>query len=368
MKTRFTKKIALLTAVVMLILTMVGCGSAPVAISFGSTEITANMFNYWMSTYKAVYLYSLLGTTTDNPQLWAMQFTEGITYGDYLGALAASDIATKAVCHELFAEYALELTDEDTKTIEDHIEKITTATGGKAQLNSALSAFGVNIDILRQINIFDAKVAKLQEHLYGEDGIQKATEEELDKFFKENYYRAKYIFISTKFEYERDENGEVLIDEEQGTYKTRELTSDEITAKKALAEELDQKVKDGEDFDALVLEHSMDLGLQTFTDGYYFMTTSAYVTQEIINEVASMSVGETKTVTNDNGTWIVRRYELEDKAYDEEMNAPLFSNFKASVNTIKLQELVASYSNALVIDPKVIASYPIGNCSPNFYY
>ncbi len=370
MKTRITKSIALLLTAVMLILSFAGCGSSsPIAISFGSTEFTANMFSYWMSTYKAALLYSMLGTTTDNPQFWTAQLSEGVTYGDYLGAMAATDIMSKAVCHELFSEYGLELTNEELNAIDARIDNLIQSVGSKAALNSVLSAYNVNIDILRDINIIDTKVSKVQEYLYGENGPEAATDDELKEFYNTNYYRAKYIFISTKFEYERDDNGAAILDEETSTYKTRELTEDEITEKKALIDQLQKDVAAGEDFDELVLEYSMDMGMQQFPGGYYFTTASTYVTPDVVTATTQMQIGDVKTITIDDGTFIIKRYELEPDAYKDETIAPfMFSNLTAQVNTIKLQTLVSSYSNSIVLDANVISSYPIAYCTPNFYY
>ena len=64
---RLTQILCLALAAVMLVMTLAGCGSeSPAAIIVGDVRISSNMFCYWMSRYKAMFLYAYFGTTTDN--------------------------------------------------------------------------------------------------------------------------------------------------------------------------------------------------------------------------------------------------------------------------------------------------------------
>ncbi len=367
---RVSKILALLLAMLMLVLAFAGCGAkSPTAISFGSTELTANMLSYWMSTYKAVFLYQVTGGTQDYPQIWTTELTEGITYDDYVSAMCVSELMVKAVCNELFSTYGLTITAEEENTLDERINKLVQQTGSKAALNSALSAFGINAEILREINEIDLKVSKVQEYLYGENGTEKATAEEIDKYYNENYYRTKYIYISTKYDYELDANGELILDEETGAYKTRELTASETTEKKAFAKQLEADIAAGEDFDKLVLEHSMDIGMQTFTDGYYFTMASTYIRPDIMAAVQELKVGETKTLESEDGVAIIKRYELQPKKYEDQEYVPyMFANISSTIGMTKLQELVSGYADTIVMNNAVIASYPVATATPNFYY
>ena len=366
----FAKRLALMLAALMLLLCFTGCGAkSPVAISFGATEFTANMYSYWLSTYKAAFLYSMTGQTTDNIQYWQMEIGEGVTYGDYLGAMAASEIMVKAVCHELFNTYGLALTAEEEAQLDDRIVTLEQKVGSRSALNSVLSAYGINADILREINEIDFKVQKLQQHLFGEGGEQAPTAEEIDAFYNQNYYRTKYIFLSTQFEYERDENGALILDEETQAYKTRELSASETKAKEELADDLDKRIAAGEDFDKLVLEYSMDTGMQKFSDGYYFTTASTFMTPDVMSAVMGMEIGAMKTIENDNGIFIIKRYELQSKKYDDTEYKPyMFADLAANVGTVKLQSMVSGYADSVVVNDTVIANYPFATVTPNFYY
>ena len=361
---------ALLLSIVMLILSAVGCGAtSPTAISFGDIEISANEYCYWMTRYKAMFLYSYFGLTTDNAQIWTSEFAEGVTVGDFLQTVALSNIMSNAICLKLFDDYGLKLTTEQQNTIDQNINTKIQAAGSKSALNTALSAYNVNVDILRDIYENETKISTLQDYLYGENGIEKATDEEIDTYYKDNYYRCKHILIRTDVKYELDENGEPIVDEETGTYKTVDLTDEEIESQKALAEDLEKRVAAGEDFDALVVQYSEDTGMQHFTDGYYINSACTFLPTEVVSAVLEMNVGDVKTVESDYGIHIVKKYDLIDGAYNDENYGPyMFGDLAATVNSIKMQELLSQYTNLVVVNEEIVADYPLALCTPNFYY
>ncbi len=364
-----TRLAALILAVVMIVCAFAGCGKEAVAaITFRDTVITENEFIYWMSTYKGIFLKTL-GSTTDNPAFWSAQMAEGVTYGDYFDALAQSSIMSNAVALQLFGEYGLTLTKEEINSVDTAINSLITSVGGRSTLNSYLVAYGINIDILRDIKLDTLKAAKLQNHLYGENGIYAATEEELDAYYKENYYRAKYIVISKDMDYILDEKGERILDTETGSYLTRDLTEAEVEEKKELAKDLELRITSGEDFETLMKEYTMDTRLLGFEDGYYFTSSATFVENAVKQAVATMAFDEVKAIETELGWYIIKRYELREDAWKDEAYAPyMFTDLAASVNTVKMQEAFGGFSDEIITNDMVIDSYTIANCTANFYY
>lgn len=361
--------IAGLIALLMVISLFTGCGVTTKAMSFGKVEITANMYSYWMCKYKAMYLYSMFGTTTDNAQYWSMQMTDTITVGDYLGAMAASQIMQNAILLGLFDEYGLTVSNEKLEEIDNAMDEKISQAGSKSALNSALSPYGINSTMLEEIYIAEAKISAVTDYLYGDDGIEKATDSEINDYFTSNYYRCKHILIRTDVKYEYDENGEAIVNDEGTAYKTIDLTDEEVEAQKALAADLELRVAAGEDFDELVLEYSEDTGMQHFEDGYYITSACTFLPTEITSAVMKMNVGDTKTIETSYGISIVRRYELIDGAYDTEpYKSELIGDIASTVNTVKLQSLVSGYADSVIINSEVISDYPIASCTANFYY
>ncbi|MCI8387661.1 MAG: hypothetical protein HFE63_04260 [Clostridiales bacterium] len=369
-KSRFIRIVSAMLAAIMLVVCLGSCGSSsPTAISFGDVKISANMFCYWMSRYKALYLYSYFGMTSDNPQLWTQEIASGVTVGAFLESIAVSNIMSNAICLKLFDDYGLSLSNEQLNTIDQNIQQKIQQVGSKAQLNSALSAFGVNTDILRDIYIAETKISALQDYLYGDNGTERATDEEVEQYYKENYYRCKHILIRTDSKIEYDEDGEPIVDATTGSYKMIELTEEEKAAQVELAKDLEKRVAAGEDFDELVQEYSEDTGMQYFEDGYYVNSASTYLPSNVINAVISMKVGDVKTIESSYGYHITKKYDLIDGAYKvEKYSATMFGDLAATVNAIKMQELIATFSELVVTNDDIISQYPITTCTPNFYY
>ncbi len=361
--------VAAALVVIMTLATLAGCGANPAAMTFGKVRITSNMFCYWMSKYKAMYLYSMFGTTNDNPQYWSSKMTDTVSVGDYLGAMAASQIMQNAIMLGLFEEYNLTVSDEKMNEIDQAIDTKITQAGSKSALNSALSAYGVNTNMLKDIYIAEAKISAVNDYLYGENGIEAATDAEIEQYFTSNYYRMKHILIRTDVRYEKDENGEPIVNDEGTAYKTVELTEAEKAAQLELAADLEKRIAAGEDYDKLVTEYSEDTGMQHFEDGYYITSACTFLPTEITQAVMKMKVGETKTVESSYGISIVRRYELKNDAYNTEpYKSELIGDIRATVNAVKLQTLISGYGDSVVINKDVINDYPLATCTANFYY
>ncbi len=361
---------ALFLAIVMVLCTVPSCGSeAANVITFRDTVIDENEYSFLMSYYKALYLYSYFGLTEDNSAVWTNQISEGVTVSDYLSALTLSSIMSTAIYVDLFDEYGLSLTDEELKTVDDAINSLIEKAGSKSALNSALSEFGANTDVLREVRTNNLKVSKVQDYLYGENGVETASPAEVDIYYNENYCRVKFIFISKTLEYERDENGE-YIKSEEGNYKTRELTEDEKAAKKALFADIEERVANGEDFEALLDEYTMDTGMMHFEDGYYITSTSSFVEKDVISTSAGLEVGKTAKLETAAGWYLIKRYDLIDGGYNKEEYAKAMfgGSLAQTVNDTKMQELLRGYSEEIVIDEKLMSEYTLVKCAPNFYY
>lgn len=359
---------ALILALIMIVGTAVGCQSkADAVMTFKNNVIDENEYCYMLSNYKAVYLYNLFGLTADNPEIWTSKLSEDVTVNDYLTALANSTVLQTILCLGLFDEYGLSLSDAEIANIEVQMQNYITTAGSKSALNKMLSAYGANADTMKSIVVDSLKVAKLRSYLYGENGIAVATDEEKDTYYKENYMCAKLIFISAKKDYELDDSGNYILDETTGTYKTRDLTEEEKTAKKALFDSVEARVNAGEDFDSLMRAYTMNLDMTNYEDGYYFTSNSSFLEQTVISTVSEMEIGTVKSLTTDSGWYIIKRSELRDKAYDDEKYKNLmFADMLDSIHSLKLQKLIEPHVDEVVMDKDVMEQYQIAYCTPNF--
>lgn len=365
------KIIALLLAAVITVLTVAGCGeSATPALTFRETVLTENEYCYWMSYYKGYFLQNYFGQTQDNAAIWTTEMAEGVTIGDYLELLAQTSVMSMLVYTQLFDEYGLSLTTEEEAAVSKTVDDLVASVGGKSALNAILSAYYIDVDMLREIKLNQAKIARLQEYLYGENGIESATGAEIAEYYNESYYRARYIYISNSKEYIRDENGAVIANED-GSYQTRDLNAAEKIEKEALVKDLEMRLAAGEDFESLVAEYTMDMGMLKFTDGYYFNNTSAYlqyIDSAALAGVPNMAIDATETVETELGWYIVKRLPLIDGAYADADYAIMFADIASQVNSVKMQSLVASFSEEILPNQEVLSSCRLAYSTPNFYY
>lgn len=116
-------------------------------------------------------------------------------------------------------------------------------------------------------------------------GETEYTDEVKRDYFKNHYRRAKHVLI--------------MIDDD---------TDDEAAKKQA--EEILEKAKNGEDFDALIAEYNEDPGMESNPDGYVF--TDGTMVQEFQDGVDSLQPGEFTMVKTSYGYHVIERLDLEE--------------------------------------------------------
>ncbi|MBQ9760873.1 MAG: hypothetical protein IJW16_05950, partial [Clostridia bacterium] len=265
----------------------------------------------------------------------------------------------------LFEKYGLELSDAELAEVETLMQEFikTDGDGSKTKLNAVLSEHGVNYDILEDVYLMQAKIEKLQAHLYGENASL-VGDDIKTAYMLENYVHYKQIFLPfTTFVYETDKNGDDVyykpseddkavasdkifyntsmtpssdtdkngdtvyyfsngkiayntvdgirkkLTDEDGNYKTRDLTD---TEKKALKTERDTLLADLKDSSNAKFEQTLasvyeakDLAADQNTDGYYirrstYSGASVYL-NDVISALDEMKVGDVGMVESTHG-------------------------------------------------------------------
>lgn len=271
-----------------------GCGAvndtdtSQVVFTIGDEQVTENEFRFYYDTYK------------QNMDLGAAKEIS-LEYSE-------NDRKILAVAKAK----GIELDDEDKKELESQMDSV------KENYDSD----GGYDEFLKQSNITNSYVEKLvsipiyKENLQELMGDKEYTDEEKREFFKNNYRRAKHILISTV----NNETGEELSEEEQAAAKTK-------------AEELLERAKNGEDFDALVKEFSEDPGSETYPDGYVFTDNDMVI--EFQDGVDSIQPGEFTLVKSTYGYHVIQRLPLDEtyEGFETEYN-----NVKDSLDSAMEEE------------------------------
>ena len=271
------KKIKALAVVSAVALALSSCGAngdlKKVAIEVGNAKITAGSV--------AVMAETLMEYSGSDFETAVKNSAEQIKMSFEYSALA------KAM--------KIELTEEEKAQAVSTRAQYATNNGGYDAYSKYLEKNASSVDFLDDLFTSSMYVSKVQEEIQKEFEDKDASDDELKKFYDENFYRAKHILIN--------------IDED----------TDEKAAE-AKAKELLEKAKNGEDFDTLVKENSEDPGSESNPDGYVF--TDGQMVEEFENTVKSLKSGEFGICKSTYGYHVILRLDL-----------PEFEDHKSTVSS-----------------------------------
>ena len=331
-------------------------------------------------------LADYFGTAAKKDSFWdtIVDAYEKTTYNTLYRDMVLDTAKSYLAAIALFEERGLELPDSYIEEIDEELESLVenVADGSKTTLNTILSEYGANYDVLREAYIIEAKIAYLREDLFGING-SKVAPTLIEEYYQDNYARFKQVFLYTyEYVYETDENGdniyykedgkisydtskelmkdkngnsvtdkngdriyvytddkgkqriaydrvkgerEILVDDD-GNPVTVDLEGDELKLIIDKANGILEKVKtdDTIGFDMLVEEYNEEDGSEKFPDGYYVTENTQYASSEVIETLFELKVGEYKMVRSQYGLHIIMRYELEDAVYTRDDYKDLF--------------------------------------------
>ena len=189
---------------------------------------------------------------------------------------------------ELGKAMKLELTDEEKNSAVSMRAQYAANGGGFDAYEKYLKDNASSMEFLDELFTASAYANKVQEKINEGFEDKEATDDELKAFYEENYYAAKHILVNKPEEGEEAKEGE-----KQG---------------KELADELLERAKTGEDFDALVKEFSQDPGSESNPDGYVF--TDGEMVKSFEEKVKELKPGEFGICESDYGYHVILRVEL----------------------------------------------------------
>ena len=375
----FLKRIAAVClAVLMTALVLTACAadtSAPV-MKYELTEVTENMYTYWMSAYKTYYLKLLGGEDTEDylTSVITVQNDEGTlqetTVGDYLSARIAEIVESNCVSLYLFDYYKLELPTSTVNSVNEIVNAEIENAGGRKALNEALAPIGLNADTLREMYLADEKISYVYDYLYGDTlvgttGAEPISNEQYTSFYEDNYVCVRHIYIRTADKNIVDEEGNATYDAE-GNVITAELTEEEAAAKLALCDDLEARLNAGEDFLTLEAEYSEDAGRHTLTEGYVLSRTTA-LPDEFIDAAFDMDIGEIRRVDASYATHIMLRCELPAQIWTNTAYTSMMGDFKEYVKSEVYAEKVAPMIENITRDEDLMAEHTIYNTPTTIY-
>lgn len=216
---------------------------------------------------------------------------DGRTGAQFLKDEAKSFILEIEAMHALAKENGIEFTDEDKETLKEEKDKQIETAGDRKKFIEQLEADGLNeafYDYMMEYSVIGNKV---QSELFGENGKYAISAQNIADAFGADYFCVKHVLVMAE-------------------------TEADFEAKKALADEIATRAKNGEDFDALIAQYGEDPGMETYKSGYV-MDANGYtpdggsMVAEFAEASAALADGEVSgAVRSMYGYHIIKRYAL----------------------------------------------------------
>jgi hypothetical protein len=329
---------------------MTACAKkSPALLELDGHKITVNQYQFFLSRVKGSLHYT--GYNVESADFWNMIIDDqNNTYDDYFRNAVLDDARRYLAALAIFEERGLVLPQGYLDRIDSEIESFRNDAGSKSALNTILSTYGVNEDMLRDIYVLEAKYEYLQEVIYGKDGSLLSADARL-AYLNEHAVAFKPVLLrSFDYVYEVDTNGDEIyylpnennskvnniaydkdggnprVDEfgktivdkngdtvyflsdgsiaydteagvramtydANGNLKTKKYSAEELAEHKAAAEEMMASVAKGDyaAFEALMEEYQVSGDDAFVTDGTYcFLYTTGDNDYDYLNDIADV--------------------------------------------------------------------------------
>ena len=318
-------------------------GVAPDAIvaSLNGNGASADLVAYWIG-YDVSYLNSYMQYYTGSSINWDDTLSDGMSVADYVKASVLSSVKQHLVLENLASKYGVTLTAEQESAMADSDQSYIDQYGSEEAFEAEIAKLGMRRETYDRVARSNYLYQNLYELYNTEGSALFASDEDLAVYAAEqNYITADHILLATK----NMTTGEALTDEQKAE-------------KKALAEEIKQKLDACEGdideltalFQELADQYSEDPGRETYPTGYTFTTGS--MVQEFEDAAYALSEGEVSEVVESSlGYHILLRLPLDKSAAADEVREEYFTNFIAEQVDAAAMATSADYDK---LDPQTI--------------
>ena len=297
------KRIIALLLVAVSVFLLVSCADTEVSeengyvVTCGDTNLDFAAFYSELYNYKNDFLFNYLELDADNPAIWSQDSPAGNseTVGDTVKRMALENVAQFAWVVEYAKDNGAVLDENDLADLEEGYNKLKENLGSEEAYQEYLKTLSFDDESFKEYlkeTLYYDKGFRL---LTGENGLYAITDEEYEKFYEENFYSVKHIFINDLNKEDEDGN-------------TVELTAEEKKEKEAKAEKIFADLESGTDFETLYML-SEDGMSTSYPDGITF--TYGMIESVYENAVRSLKPGEyTKINGGNGGIYILLRVDL----------------------------------------------------------
>ena len=271
---------------------------AETVLTVNGDAVTADEYSGYMLYNMQYYasMYAQMGLT----DLWSNE-DMAKSLGASMPEAAEQQAIYARVVMQKFNELGLKLSYNEQKEMASVRRNSIANTTKDAYLNQ-IAQFGFSDQTYQNFMYISQCYQALNDYYFGENGVNTPSDEDIQKYYEDNYITAKHILITT-------------VDPASGETKR---TDEE--AKKEAQSILD-RINAGEDFDTLMNQYSEDTGLSNNPNGYTF--TEGQMVAEFYDGAKALAEDEVSELVKSNyGYHIIKRVKLDDSQLD---------NFKSDI-------------------------------------
>ena len=177
-----------------------------------------------------------------------------------------------------------------------------------------------------------------------------------------------YYTADGKVAYDKVNGSRAYVYNKDGYVTTRTYTDEEVAEVEAKANQILEMAQSGEDFDELVEIYGEDPGFAEYTSGYYLTDASEYEIAEVKDALPDMKTGEIRLIRSEYGFHVLKKYELDEGAYKDSVNADFFTDFNEKLMTDMFLNLVNQYADKVEVNEELASSIEIRDVAANYYY
>lgn len=295
--------------------------SEPVIMTVNGDPVHTDEFRAYLK-YNKMYMENMLGYYGYDDSVWTDE-QMGNTMVGQLFTMAEQQATYVRILNEEFHNLNLKLTREERENTAQQKREQIEQMGGQDMFDAWLESLDYTMPIYDNTLAASAYSVAIEQAYYGENGSKTTTQEILDKF-NETYLCAKHILIQSI-----DGSG-------------NELTGDALAQAQKKAEEALERVKAGEDFDALIQEYNEDPGMEMYPEGYVF--TEGDMVDEFYQAAKALEPGQTsqELVQSSYGWHIIQREPLTEEQMTDAIRSQLIMEITGKTFDQEIDELMAT--------------------------
>ncbi|MBE6649679.1 MAG: hypothetical protein E7613_00045 [Ruminococcaceae bacterium] len=282
----------------------------------GETKLPGAAYYAQLFSTKMDILTAYLGLTEDDPKIWSQDSPEGRaeTFGESMTRTVIEDMVQFVWVVEYARKNGVTLQYEDKVKIDEAYNTYRAEFETEEEFLSYLGSLKFTEESIRKYLELTLMYDKGFDLLVAEGADYYVADEVFDKYYTDNFYTVKHIFINDV--YKEDEEGNPI-----------ELTEEEKAEKKEKFDNICADLGDGVDFETLYLLSEDEMSVK-YPDG--FTLTDGLAEAGYMDALKKLKPGEYTTFNGVNGgMYVIFREELSEadrENYDEFITSVVYED------------------------------------------